>query len=55
VRLLTNAYLRRKRWEFRSQAVAIVNALGESMGDSKGNGRYKEVSTDDMLQRIGLD
>lgn len=53
------AYLRRKKWEFRSQAVAIMNAFGESMGgtariDGTYTGGYREISTDAMFDRIGL-
>ena len=54
------AYLRRKRWEFRSQAVAVVNALGESMGGVKKEGNtgnyvsgYREITPEAMMQRIG--
>ena len=28
---MSNAYIRRKQWEARTLAVAVVNALGESM------------------------
>jgi len=54
---LVAAYLRRKRWEFRAQAAAVINALGESMGGTPAkNGTYvagyRQVSPEEMLQRI---
>lgn len=53
---LVAAYLRRKKWENRSLAVAVVNALGESMGGSRIDGTYvaghREISAEAMLQRI---
>ena len=53
---LVLAYMRRKKWEFRSQAIAVVNALGESMGGKKTgtytNG-YREISPEAMMERIG--
>lgn len=55
--MLTSAYLSRKKWEFRGLAVAVVNALNESMGGGKRDGTYvsghREISTDDMFARIG--
>ncbi len=30
---LLDAYIRRKRWEWQQQSVAIVNALGEALSD----------------------
>lgn len=57
---LLDAYLRRKQWEFRAQAVAIVNLLGQAMGGAPGNKNgsyvsgYREISTDAMFERIGL-
>lgn len=55
--MLVAAFLRRKKWEYRSQAVAIMNALGESMGGGNKTGSYingyREVSPEEMLSRIG--
>jgi len=57
---LLDAYLRRKKWEFRAQAIHIVNVFNESMGGASGakNGTYiaghREISTDAMFERIGL-
>ena len=55
-----DAYLHRKKWEFRALAVAVVNALGESMGGHSSAGMggayvsgYREISTDAMFERIG--
>jgi len=55
---LLDAYLRRKKWEFRTQAVMLINAFNESMGAGSADGQYtaglKEISTDAMFDRIGL-
>jgi hypothetical protein len=55
--MLTSAYLRRKKWEFRGLAVAVVNAMNESMGGGKRDGTYvngyREIPTDAMFERIG--
>ena len=48
--------MRRKKWEFRSLAIAVVNAFGESMGGRKSgtyNNGYREISPEAMMERIG--
>jgi hypothetical protein len=54
--LMKHAYIRRKRWEFREQAIAIAQLFGGGTNTSKGSytAGYKEVSTDEMLSRIGM-
>jgi hypothetical protein len=61
VNFLVAAYLRRKRWEFRGQAAAVINALGESMGGKPAasrNGTYvaghREISPEEMIQRLNI-
>jgi hypothetical protein len=57
--LLVAAYLRRKRWEFRAQAAAVINALGQSMsgapaetGTATRVAGHRQISPEEMLQRI---
>jgi hypothetical protein len=58
--LLTAAYIRRKRFEAQLQAAAVVNKLGQAMGGAPTptangtyNNGYREISPEEMLQRIG--
>jgi len=37
---MSNAYVRRKQWEARVLAVAVINALGESM-QQDGTGKQR--------------
>jgi hypothetical protein len=63
--LLANAYVRRKRAEFKALALYIVGTLGESMGGGGGAGgkvigvgrdgrRQVEVKPDDFLRAAGV-
>jgi hypothetical protein len=54
--LLANAYVRRKRAEFKALALYIVGTLGEAMGGGgrAGGKRQVEVSPDDFLRNAGV-
>lgn len=58
---LVESYVRRKKWEGRVIAVAVLNALGEGMGGSAGASDvrsstyiagHRVISADEMMQRI---
>jgi len=60
---LQAAYIRRKRWEARLQAVEVWNVLGQVMGNesepapcaiSTCGRRYQRVSSDALLTKMGV-
>lgn len=55
---LTESYIRRKQWEYRSQAVSVVNAYAEAMSGGQDKSAHAprqgdNVPGDVMLRMLG--
>jgi hypothetical protein len=51
---LAGGYFRRREWEFRQQAIHIVNALGQALGGGGTDQTYQRKPADQALGELGI-